>query len=239
MQVYRIFNKINGKSYVGITKWTFSVRYPQGKWWKWTQSSHLKCAVEKYGLENFETQILTSSVNDLQHLLELEKDYIKLYHSYIPDGYNLTRGGGSKTPTFVKEYELIDCDGSLYKIKNLSNFCKHRNINYGAMLNMVSGLAKSSQGFALSTTPIEYIKLTNKTWELENAYTGECVKISDEMVHEWAVMHHMNSKHVRGLLRKSHKMSRNGWKLKSTILGEKYRGVGTKYKDIKLINLWR
>ena len=237
MQVYRIFNKVNNKSYIGITKWTFNERYPQGKWWKWTHSNHLILAVEKYGLNNFVIEILEPSINNINELIDLEEKYIKLYNSFIPNGYNLTRRGGkSSHPTNIKEYELIDIYGNLYKIFNLSKFCRQNKLNYGAMLNMVSGLSYSSQGFALSSTPVEKIYNKNYKWNIENILTKESFRLDQYNILEWSKFQNMKIKSLRKMLNGKIKVFKN-WKLQSTILDESYRGSNRKYKNIKLINL--
>lgn len=234
MQVYRIFNKINGKSYIGITKWSFNERYPQGKWWKWTHNNHLISAVEKYGLNNFDVEILYSKIDDVSHLLELEESFIKIYNSFVPNGYNLTKGGGKINPTNIKEYELIDRHGNLHKISNLSKFCRNSKLNYGAMLNMVSGINNSSQGFALSSTPIEKISYKDNTgWDVENISTKETSHIDDTI--EWCKLNNVEIRPLRRMLQGKTKVVKN-WKLISTILNESYRGADTKYKNITLIN---
>lgn len=78
MEIYRIYNKINNKSYVGATKWSFKERYNgSGIWWKWTHNKHLKTAVKKYGIENFTVEILNNSAKTEKELYKLEILYIK------------------------------------------------------------------------------------------------------------------------------------------------------------------
>lgn len=169
-----------------MTKWTFSERYPHGKWWLWTHSHHLIRAVERYGLKNFEVEILNSSAKDENELINLEKEYIERYDSFIPNGYNLTRGGGSDSPKSVKNYELVDFDGCIYKIKNLRSFCLKNKLNYGAMCNMVSGLNLSSHGFALSSTPISQIRNPNQEIKLQEIDTGKVITLSRNKVAEFS-----------------------------------------------------
>lgn len=109
MIIYRIWNKTNNKSYIGSSETSFKERYRHGKWWKWTHSLHLKSAVNKYGLENFDKDILWEGDCSKEELIEKEKEYILLHNSMIPNGYNLIFGGKSaKAPTHIKSYELID-----------------------------------------------------------------------------------------------------------------------------------
>jgi hypothetical protein len=55
-------------------------------------------AISKYGVDNFEYSILfsedTKEFNKIKRKLdELEKKYIIEYNSYVPEGYNQTKGG--------------------------------------------------------------------------------------------------------------------------------------------------
>lgn len=235
MQVYRIYNKINGKSYIGITKWTFKVRYPQGKWWRWTHSNHLKKAVEKHKLENFEFEILWNGEVDYEQLIEIEGMFIKQYNSIVPSGYNLMEKGSNHLFKNIKEYELIDLHGNVYKIKNLSDFCNKNKLNYSAILNMTSGLSVSSQGFALSLTDVKNIKDWTTEYEIENIKTKEIEIIKKGKLYEWARKNKIKPYCIKSLISNRTKTT-GGWKLKSTILDEKFVEKGQKYKNIKLLN---
>lgn len=235
MQVYRIYNKINGKSYIGITKWTFDVRYPQKKWWRWTHSNHLKKAVDKYKVENFDFEILWNGEIDYAELIKIEEMFIKQYDSMVPNGYNLLEKGSNLLFKNTKEYELIDIHGNIYKIKNLSEFCNKNRLNYSALLNMVSGLSISSQGFALSSTDIKNIKNWAVEYELENIKTKEICVIKKGYLYEWARKNKMKPHSIKNLINGRIKTS-GDWKLKNTILDQNYRGKNQKYKNIELIN---
>lgn len=99
MLVYKITNKINGKSYVGQT-----VQSLERRWKKHiTQKSHchaLKSAILKYGPENFEIKTLTT-YDSIEKMNDGERYYINLFNTLAPDGYNLTNGG--IRPSFSKE----------------------------------------------------------------------------------------------------------------------------------------
>lgn len=93
MIVYRIYNKINNKSYIGQSIHYFNERYPNGKWWIHTHNEILKNSVNKNGIENFEVEILENNLNNLDLLNQKETYYAELYNSYTPYGYNI-RGCG-------------------------------------------------------------------------------------------------------------------------------------------------
>lgn len=233
MEVYRIYNKKNGKSYIGVTLWRFKERYSGGSWWKWTHSNHLKMAVAKYGLNNFEVEILNNTAKSEKELYELEISYIKQYNSYIPHGYNLTKGGGNPNP-LVREYELIDYNGTVYQVNNLAEFCRKNKISYGAMLNLVSGLTDSSYGFALSSTKLEKIRNPNQEWLLENLKTGDTEIVNRNSVVKWAIQQKLNIGSIWNLLRGDCLLSQ-GWKLKDTNIPNNYTR-GTKYKNTQLLS---
>lgn len=97
--IYKITNKINNKSYIGISKniyrrWTdHKVRSKDENNREYNKV--LYQAFRKYGIENFSFEILEEE-NDLQKRKEKEQYYIKLYNSYN-NGYNETTGGDSET----------------------------------------------------------------------------------------------------------------------------------------------
>ena len=85
--VYKHTNKINGKSYIGITKRTIEQRVHDG----YAGSRHFDNAISKYGWENFETTILEENLT-CDEACSKEKYYIEKYDS-INNGYNLEEGG--------------------------------------------------------------------------------------------------------------------------------------------------
>ena len=112
--IYLIRNKINNKVYIGLSinieeRWqrhrSLYLRKDNNK----EKSKPLYLAFNKYGIENFDFQILEEC--SILELPEREKYYIKLYDCCILDGYdkgyNLTRGGeGYLTTDYYYIYEL-------------------------------------------------------------------------------------------------------------------------------------
>ena len=89
--IYKITNKINGHSYIGqsvniIRRWGDHRHHYHNLDYDCT----LYKAFRKYGLENFEFEIIEECEPEL--LDEKEEYYIKLYDTY-KNGYNLTIGG--------------------------------------------------------------------------------------------------------------------------------------------------
>ena len=93
MIVYRAYNKITGKCYVGITTQTFVQRKMEHYSRALNSSRQHKfyLAIRKYGFDSFEWEIIDRATT-LEELTEKEKCYIKQYNSYAR-GYNCNEGG--------------------------------------------------------------------------------------------------------------------------------------------------
>lgn len=98
--VYKITNKINNKLYIGITKRPLEYRWNlhkhcanrYKKLW-----SHLYSAMRKYGIENFEINILKTCYSDKQ-LYRAEIYFIKKFDTTNRlKGYNISKGGEVST----------------------------------------------------------------------------------------------------------------------------------------------
>ena len=90
--VYQHKNKINNKVYIGITG-----RTPEERWGKngnnYKSSPHFYAAIQKYGWDNFEHNILFTDLTKEQACLK-EQELIKFFNSMDRNyGYNSTSGG--------------------------------------------------------------------------------------------------------------------------------------------------
>jgi group I intron endonuclease len=92
--IYKITNTINGKLYIGETKET----NPQTRWkgHKYSiRKGHgcplLRSAFQKYGEENFTFEVIQECTKDERFIVEEQK--IKEFNTFVPNGYNATRGG--------------------------------------------------------------------------------------------------------------------------------------------------
>ena len=90
--VYQHKNKINGKIYIGITS-----QKPEQRWGSqgcnYKSSPHFYSAIQKYGWNNFEHNILFTGLTKEQACLK-EQELIKEYNSMNREfGYNSTSGG--------------------------------------------------------------------------------------------------------------------------------------------------
>ena len=103
--IYLRTNLINGKQYVGQTI-DFKMRERDWKYSKNYSNGVVDYAKAKYGLDNFQTSIL--KVCDTQDELdEWEKYYIKELNTKVPNGYNITDGGGGMSGYHMSEEAKI------------------------------------------------------------------------------------------------------------------------------------
>lgn len=90
-RIYRITNLINGKLYIGLTTTEIKQR------WSVHKSETRSCpllgrAIRKYGHNNFIIEEIYNATNK-ENMKIMEAEFIKLYNTMNPNGYNLTCGG--------------------------------------------------------------------------------------------------------------------------------------------------
>ena len=87
-------NKINGKKYVGQTVRSLKIRKQCHAYdaFKKVNTMYFHRAIRKYGIDNFNWEILHDKITDVKKLNKLEIYYIDLYDTYNT-GYNLALGG--------------------------------------------------------------------------------------------------------------------------------------------------
>ena len=142
--IYKITNKINGKSYIGQ-----SINIKNR--WQVHASTKDDCpihrAIQKYGKKNFEWEILEKCLPE--NLDEKERYYINLYNTCSSKGwhgYNITDGGegGMKTPVnqydkhgvFIKTYSSMTeaADDCKTTVNQISQCCNKHCISAGGFL---------------------------------------------------------------------------------------------------------
>ena len=103
--VYK-YTSPSGKSYIGQTSTDRQNREGKnGLYYK--QCTAFYNAILKYGLENFQYEILEKDLS-LEEAKELEKFYINFYKTYLPEnGYNISRGGEGR---LLYDYNQIILD---------------------------------------------------------------------------------------------------------------------------------
>lgn len=91
--VYKHTNKTNGKCYVGITSQDVRIRWNRG--WGYRYCPHFWKAIQKYGWDNFEHEILYVGLTK-EEAEELEVSLIAEYRSADCNfGYNASLGGNA------------------------------------------------------------------------------------------------------------------------------------------------
>jgi hypothetical protein len=120
--VYKIINKINEKIYIGChnAKNIYDDYMGSGK--------HIKRAIEKYGLENFEKIILYNFDNKLD-MLKKEAELVNREFIKRNDVYNIIEGGGFNTTGFARAFDengkqfLISVDNPDYIAGKYTHSC--------------------------------------------------------------------------------------------------------------------
>jgi len=101
--IYKITNKVNGKSYIGQTRNSVEFRWRQHKNNKSGYALHY--AIRKYGADNFEVETLEEC--DVSKLDEREIYYIDKYNTFT-NGYNLNKGGDCMPNKNKRMYICVD-----------------------------------------------------------------------------------------------------------------------------------
>jgi group I intron endonuclease len=93
--IYKFTNKLNGKSYIGVTNRGFNVRLQEHILASSNPKFKFHQALKKYDIGNFDYQILVDCISTKDEANELEVYYVALFDSY-KNGYNMTQGGGNR-----------------------------------------------------------------------------------------------------------------------------------------------
>ena len=94
--VYQHVNKINQKVYIGITKQDVEKRWGNNGI-NYKSSPHFYAAIQKYGWDNFEHNVLFTGLTQKEACLK-EQELIKQFNSMNREfGYNSTSGGENFT----------------------------------------------------------------------------------------------------------------------------------------------
>lgn len=97
--IYKITNKVNGKSYIGQTRYSLEFRWRQHIHKK--DNTYFHNALRKYGINNFSIEIIEEC--EISKLNEREIFYIAKFNTF-KDGYNLTIGGDGNRRLLLDNY---------------------------------------------------------------------------------------------------------------------------------------
>ena len=112
--IYKITNKVNGKSYIGQTIQNVKERFYQHCAIKCSQAvlnMAIHRAINKYGKSNFTIEVIEEV--ESTNLNDRERYWIKYYNSYN-NGYNSTKGGQDK----IKMFKNLDAESIIKEYKS-------------------------------------------------------------------------------------------------------------------------
>ena len=112
--IYKITNKINGKSYIGQTIQNVKERFYQHCATKCSQAilnMVIHKAINKYGKSNFTIEVIEEV--ESTNLNDRERYWIKYYDSYS-NGYNSTKGGQDG----IKLFKNLDIESIIREYKS-------------------------------------------------------------------------------------------------------------------------
>ncbi len=132
--VYLITNNLNSMQYVGITlqkppnkRFKDHVRLSKEK--KNNPSGSLAEAIKQFGAANFSFEVI-KYVDTQTELQTSEKNFIKVYNTIAPNGYNLSKGGNiGKVPGRAVEIPSLKL-----KFKTVAEAARHFEIDPSALL---------------------------------------------------------------------------------------------------------
>ena len=151
--IYKITNKVNGKSYIGQTRYTVEFRWRQHQHKK--DNCYFHNAIHKYGVENFIVETIEEC--DVEDLNSREIFYIAKYDTFN-NGYNLTIGrDGNKKLLLDEKYDEIK---SLY----LSGFSSNKiatlyNVDKASIVKILKSLGVKIRSNKLSINAQELQEL--------------------------------------------------------------------------------
>lgn len=93
--IYKFTNKLNGKSYIGVTNRGFNTRLQEHILASSNPKFKFHQALKKYSIDNFNYEILVEDIGTKDEANRLEIYYVTIFDSY-KNGYNMTQGGGNR-----------------------------------------------------------------------------------------------------------------------------------------------
>lgn len=165
--IYKITNKINNHSYIGLSthiedRWNYH-KNPYN--WKRESNKTLYKAIIKYGIDNFQFEVLEEC--SPEQLDEKEKYYIELYDTYY-NGYNMTSGGENNQGDSHPRHKLTkkDVEDIRFRYDNL----ERRYDVYQLYKDRIgeSGFSKIWKGETWKTVMMEVYTPENKLYHLHD-----------------------------------------------------------------------
>ena len=139
----------SGKSYIGQTIYSLKERAKTSSGSGYSNCTIFFRAIEKYGFENFEYEILGEF--PIEELDEKEKYFIKKENTLQPNGYNIKIGGASAFEKGKLRRERInqfDLNGKFIKTyESLRLAAEDNNTNYQSISAVLRRIREQHNGF--------------------------------------------------------------------------------------------
>lgn len=130
--IYKIFNEVNDKVYIGQTRQPLKRRWEHHLFLADNGDAVLYRAMRKHGKDNFHIELVEEIDNDL--LNEREIYWIDKFNSFAPNGYNSTLGGDGVTTYNHKE--IIDYYLNVAN-NNMTKTAQYFECNIQTVMNIV------------------------------------------------------------------------------------------------------
>lgn len=147
--IYKYENKINGHIYIGQSI-DIQKRFREHKSAAFNEKNPdyklpIHSAIRKYGLENFDFEILTDC--SPEELNNFEEFWIEYYHSYENGNYNISKGGSNREHV-GKPVQAYDMDGNFIKeYPNAAFASREVGISYSTLQQVLHQKRISCAGF--------------------------------------------------------------------------------------------
>lgn len=151
--IYKVTNKVTGKSYIGQTRYSLEFRWRQHLHKK--DNTYFHNAIRKYGPDNFSREVLEEC--DVSELNSREIYYIAKYDTFR-NGYNLTKGGEGNSTL------LLDNCYSEIKELYLAGFSSNKiaglyNVDKASIVKILKGLGVKIRSNKLNFNNQEFNEL--------------------------------------------------------------------------------
>lgn len=162
-KIYKYTNLINGKIYIGQTKSSLK-RRAQKNGDNYRGSTYFYNAIQKYGWENFQSEIIKDNLS-CEEANYWEEYFISYFDSTNPEiGYNLSLGGNNKTMSEETKKKISEKAVARYTdpTKNPMFGKKHSDESIKLMSELKSGKNNPMYGKTLSEESRSKISENNK-----------------------------------------------------------------------------
>ena len=176
--VYKHTNKLNGRAYIGYTSKSIEVRWQEhcNAAIISNSSTTFHKAIKKFGVENWEHEILVNDIQSIDDAKQLEIQLITEHWTYVKHpfsyGYNMTQGGDGKSCGSISSDETCKKISVAHKGKKLTKQHSQK----------ISNALKGRQFSALHHKHLSKSRIGQKNSFYGKTHTAEFKKkISEQM----------------------------------------------------------